>query len=129
MLDMFMTIYSLFLFAHIFGSIIVAALVGSIFYITLRNKAALYRNFALSLGFASCYQLMTGSLLALTASGSHSLFSFCSKIGIYLFFILLAEMLLFMKMKKSESVLFPVRAVFSSITGGIIFVVFAVFSF
>ena len=123
-----MNIVQLLLASHILGSIFVGALVAFILFISFRNKAALYKSSALSLGLAAGYQFITGSLLVIAMPGAESLFSFCSKIGLYLSVILFAEVVLYMKMRQHSEAVFPAKAVVSSIGTGMVFVLTAVFT-
>lgn len=114
------------LLTHILGSIVVGILVAAILYLVFRGKSSLYKTFALYLGISAGYQLVTGSLLAIATPGSHSIFAFCSKIGIYLAIVLATEVLLYVKMRKNNVVLYPLRAVASSLSVGLLFVVAAI---
>lgn len=123
-----MNLFHIVLISHILGSVFVGILVVSILYIAFRNKSVFYKPSALYLGLAAGYQLATGSMLAIMMPGAESLFSFCSKIGLYISVILFAQIILYMKMRQSNAAVFPVRAVVSSIGTGMVFVISAIIS-
>ncbi|MDP2587516.1 MAG: hypothetical protein Q8P33_01940 [bacterium] len=108
------------LFAHLVG----AGLLGlvSLFAVAavLRKKTSLYRPSMITLALGGVYQVVTGGVLAYQTGGSP--LSFCSKIAIYLFALILVELMLVRASGKS-AVVVPALIIKSSAIVAIIAVV------
>ncbi|CAN5166650.1 hypothetical protein BH11PAT1_BH11PAT1_5530 [soil metagenome] len=105
---------------HLLGAVCIALLMLTSFFALAKHKSSYYKPLAIHVAVTTCFQLITGSLLALTYPNSESIFSFCSKIGIYLVTVILVESLLFKRLYTDT--LFPIKLVISSLTLGFVFV-------
>ena len=110
---------------HILGAVFVGLLIIATLISLIKKKSDYYKPLAISIGVGTCYQLITGSILALSYQNSESIFSFCSKVGFYLIIVLITETLLFRQLFTAR--LYPTKIVASSLTLGLVFVLITIF--
>ncbi|HLL60628.1 MAG TPA: hypothetical protein VK338_02835 [Candidatus Nitrosocosmicus sp.] len=118
-----MNIGQILLFSHLIGATLVGVLIITAFVCLLKNISQRYKFLAKSIAIGTAAQLLTGSLLALTALQREPLLYFCSKVGIYVTVVLVVEGLLYRQMNKENLRYFPLKFVTSSLTFGIFFVI------
>lgn len=112
------------LMLHMVGAICVGLLIISSFISLTKRQISSYKPLAINIALGACFQLITGSFLALSYQSSESILSFCGKVGIYLFFVLFTEALLFKQLFASR--LFPAKLVATSLTVGLVFVLITI---
>jgi len=122
-----MNIEQVILMLHIGGAVSVGLLVIFSFVSLIKRLVIFYKPLALCVAFGACFQMLTGLLLAVNDQNSESIVSFCTKLGIYLFFVLLVEALLFRQLMSTR--LFPIRSVVSSLALGLIFIFITIFHY
>lgn len=116
-----MIFYQLFLLAHLTGALVLGILILKTVIVLVSKTSSKYNNLAWKIGLGSGYQLVTGSLLEMSAHRPDSLLVFCSKIGLYLAVVLIIEGLLFIQIRRDSRNVFPIRAVSYSLTFGLFF--------
>lgn len=115
----------IFLFLHIIGAGVVGAFIIFAMGDLLRRQATYYVLYAKSIAVGGAYELITGSLLAVTLHST--VFAFCARIGAYLGIILLSEIVLVIAMKKVPEA-FPAFHVISSLSVGMVVVLLTIVS-
>lgn len=118
--------YDISLFLHIVGSVVVFLLsVTSIFGMMLGWRSSYY-SLALSLAAASCFQLLSGTLMFWSVGGGSDLFAFCERIGIYFGITLLVEALLMVRIMQEKSFLLRKRYILWTLSPGIVSVIITI---
>lgn len=107
--------YKALLATHIFGAIFVGIFIVLAIISMLKQEKQNYSFFAKSIGLGGGLQLITGALLPVF--GHSTLFSFCTKIGIYMSIIFMMEYFLFLSMKRTQ-IVFPFRPALSPLGMG-----------
>ncbi|MDQ3098994.1 MAG: hypothetical protein M3Q44_04575 [bacterium] len=111
------TLYSFYLFLHLIGAaVLFLTITYSLFTLKFPSKLT-YKAEAIIIAINGCFQLISGSLLALNSPGT-SASAFCAKIGLYLSVIAIAEFALYLKIKDKR--IFPGVPVYSSLSTGIL---------
>jgi hypothetical protein len=119
-----MNIGQILLITHLLGALYIGLFVIASIVVLVRRKVDYYKPIAGQIAFSTCFQLISGSLLTLQYQNSASLFSFCSKIGLYLFVVVIIETLLYKRLHEQNVEKFPQNLVTSSLSLGMLFVVF-----
>jgi hypothetical protein len=118
-------LYNLYLSLHLIGATALFAAIGyALFTLKFPSKIS-YSKQAGFVALNGCFQLISGSLLAINSPGT-SAGGFCAKIGIYVALIAITETSLYMKMKEKGA--FPDSTVYSSLTAGIVISLLTVIS-
>lgn len=120
-----MTPQQILLLLHLGGAVVVGFYIFQSLIALFFKPAPTYRQLAVKIGLSSGFQLISGSLLALSSPTSGSLFHFCSQISLYLGATLLVESLLFQRMRATQY-LFPSKLVSSSLSAGLAVTVFTI---
>jgi len=115
-----MNIGQIFLVLHLLGASFIALLMLTSFIVLIKRKSSYYKPLAVSVAISTSFQLISGSLLALNYQNSESILSFCSKVGFYLFTVLVVELFLFKRLYAEN--LYPSKIIVSSLTLGMVFV-------
>jgi hypothetical protein len=112
------------LLLHLLGAVSVGILIIAAGFALVTRKSHFYKSFALLIALGAGFQLVSGSLFAISVQSNESLLAFCSKIGIYLTVIGIIEALLFSRLQAEKQNTFPARIVASSLMFGMSFVIF-----
>lgn len=98
--------YELLLTIHIIGAVIFFLLSGISVFSLLRKNIKLNKNLFILVSTSSISQILQGTFLGIVSGGS--IFSICSKVGIYLFLsIILLTSLYFGSFRKESLILQP----------------------
>lgn len=109
--------YKVLLATHIFGAIFVGIFIAFAIISLIKRDKQNYSFFAKSIGLGGGAQLITGALLPVF--GPSTLFSFCSKIGIYMSIIFMIEYFLYRAMNRTQ-IVFPIKPALSFLGIGMI---------
>lgn len=108
------TLNSLVLMVHIAGSLAVLAFVVASFASVIQSKTSRFAFLAKYLGFATLFQVISGSILMLLSLGSMSVLNFCGLVAFYMGVVFITESVLFFKMRSNAIMQFPRQSLATS---------------
>ena len=91
--------YGVFLIIHLFGAIFFFIFFTEVLISIFRNSVIKYRILSIQIALTTCIQLISGAILTLLTFQNVSVLGFCSKVGLYIFIALFAELILYKKIK------------------------------